>query len=368
MATAFGLLVAACDDMADAGRPAPRPIAWAEVEAAAPCETLTLSGVVRPVQEAPLSFEVSGLIATIEVDIGDHFAEGDLLATLDTRTWRLERDERSSELAEARAALVEALAHYERQARLHADGWVARAGFDDAAAARDTARSRVATAEARLAIAEMNLADTELEAPYAGVVAHRHAEPSQRVVVGEPVLDVQGNSGGFEVRVAVPETVVDRVVEGSVHRIALPARRGASLEARVKDIGAEADPGSAYEVTLALDPSNARLRSGMTAEVVFTLPALDVRFTASADAGPMVAIPITAFVAGDGDGHVAFVFDGTTRTVERRAIEVAAITNDRARIARGLQAGEIVAAKGVDFLSDGQAVTLLGSGPERYHP
>ncbi len=363
----LAVALAACDGAPEATEPPPRPIAWTTVEQAAVSETRTLSGVVEPVQRAPLSFEVSGRIAAVAVEIGDRFERGEVLAKLDTRTLELARDERASELAEARAALAEAEADYRRQRRLVEQGWVAEAAFDAAKSARDTARSRLGTAASRLDIARENLADAELTAPYAGVVERRLAEPSERVAAGRTVLEVQGRESGFEVRVAAPETVVDRLERGTRHTVRLPAKPGFELEGRVKDIGAQAEPGGAYPVTLALVTPQPELRSGMSAEVAFALPTRQIRLASAAPEPVLVEIPLTAFTAGAGDGRVAFVFDQGSGTVERRAIRVSEVTGASARVADGLAPCEIVAAKGVDFLRDGQAVTLLGRGPERYH-
>lgn len=357
----------ACEPAPKTSAPPPRPIAWTTVERAAPTETRTLAGVVEAAQRAPLSFDVGGRIASVAVEIGDRFEPGDVLAKLDTRRLELARDQRSSELDEARAALAEAEADYRRQRRLFEEGWVAEAAFDAARSARDSARSRVETAKSRLATARENLADAELRAPYAGVVERRLAEPSERVAAGRTVLEVQGRGGGFEVRVAAPATVVDRLEPGTTHAVRLPARPGLQLAGRVKDIGAQAEPGGAYPVTLALPGPPAELRAGMSAEVAFALPTAEIRLASSAPEAELVEIPITAFTAGDGDGRVAFVFDPASGTVERRAIRVSELTGTRARIAEGLAPGEIVAAKGVAFLRDGQAVTLLGEGPARYH-
>jgi len=358
----------ACDDEAKLAETPPRPIAWTTVEAVDTVEQRTLSGVVRAVREAPLSFEVEGRIEDILVDIGDRFEAGAILAPLDRRTLSLTRDERASVLAEARASLEEAESDYARQQRLFEEGWVSEAAFDRAAAARDTARSRVETARARLAIAEENLADTELRAPFAGRVAARPAEPSQRVAVGETVVDVEGEGAGFEVRVAAPETIVDRLVRGGAHEVRFPARPGVVLFAVVAEIGAEATNRNAFPVTLTLEEDGVALRSGMTAEVTLNLTEAGIRLASAAGTEAVARIPVSAFAAATGDGQVAFVFDEKSRTLERRAIVVVDVTGDGARVARGLEPGEIVAAKGLDFLRDGQEVALLGRGADRFAP
>ena len=358
-----GLALTAAPEAEPVAAPVPaRPIAWAKVEAAEAAPTRAVAGLVQAAQRAPNSFEVPGRIATLTVEIGDRFARGDVLATLDPRTYALALEERLSERAEAQAVVAEAAADYDRQRRLHHDGWVSRAGYDRALAALETAESRLARAAARLAIAEEDYADTVLTAPYPGRVARRLAEPSQQVPAGEPILEIHGASGGLEVVVAVPETVVDRLALGTRHGITLPAHGRLALRGRLIEIGAEATDRNAFPVTLSVIEPPAILRAGMTAEVSLVL-------TPSAD-GPardLMAIPVGAFAAGHGQDHVAFVFDPPSATVRRRTITIADISGEQVLVADGLAVGEIVATAGLSFLTDGAPAALLGEGPARYN-
>jgi RND family efflux transporter MFP subunit len=360
---AAALLLAACDEPPQARQtPEPRPIAWTEVARYESGETRNLPGQLQAVQQAPLSFEVGGRVESVTVEIGESFEEGEVLARLDGRNYRLALEERKGQLAEARAKLAEAREDFERQKRLYEDGWVAKAGYDRALSALETARSRVQTAKARVDIAEEDLADTELEAPYAGTVAERLVEPSQQVKSGDTVLRIQGRGDGLEAVVAAPETVVDRLDEGSRHAVHLPARPDLELTGTVSDIATDAERRNAYRVTLRLEDAPADLRSGMTAEVRFDLQSL----SADDHEGPLMAIPATAFAAGAGQSSHAYVFQPDPGVVRKREIRIAEITGDTALVSDGLRPGEIVATKGVSFLSDGQRVTRLGVGTARY--
>lgn len=337
----------------------PRPIAWETVTAFDGQSYRTLSGIVGAIQHAPLSFEVGGQIREIRVETGDHFAAGDVLAVLDDRTYRLALDERRAALAEARARLTEASASFDRQRELYQSGWVARAAYDQALAALQSARSRLETASSRVAIAEDQVSDTVLTAPYAGTVAVRLAEPSQQVGPGQTVMEIQGNGGGMEVAVAVPETLVDRLAPGTRHRVTLPSRAGQTIDAILTEIGSEATAANAFPVTLTLVDAPGDLRAGLTAEVTF---ALGDRGVASA------VIPVTAFLPGPDGRQLAYVFDADSGTVRQRAITVVDIVGDRAMVGEGLDPGAVVASRGVAFLSDGQPVTLLGQGAVRFNP
>ncbi|NEV64171.1 biotin/lipoyl-binding protein [Thiorhodococcus minor] len=147
----MGLLtlgLAGCSEPAPPIETAPRPTAWAEVRPAERAAGQSLSGVVRTVQRASLSFEVPGRIATLDVEVGERFASGEILARLDPRSYELVRQERASEAAEAEAeaSLHEAERAFTRQRELHKRDLASTAAFD---AALDTARARLAMARAR---------------------------------------------------------------------------------------------------------------------------------------------------------------------------------------------------------------------------
>jgi RND family efflux transporter MFP subunit len=357
------LTLAGCSEQpeAEAEPPPPKPIAWTAATRFDAQQTRRLPGVLRAAQRAPLSFEVAGRVTEVAVEIGEAFDRGQVLARLDPRNFELALEERRGQLAEAKAQLAEAEEAFKRQRQLYEQGWAAKAAYDRAKSALDSARSRVETARARLAIAEEDLADTTLTAPYAGTVADRLAEPSQRLQAGETVLKVQGGDA-LEAVVAAPETVVDRLEPGSRHAVRLPARPDADLTGTIAEIATDAAARNAYTVTLRLTEAPSGVRSGMTAEVAFQLrppetPARD---------RPRVAIPATAFLAVEGETRVAFVVDPDAGVVHRRAIEVAEIAGDRALVSEGLEPGEIVATKGLAFLTDGQRVDRLGVGPRRF--
>lgn len=367
------LSLAGCSEPAPPIEAAPRPIAWAEVRPAERAARRSLSGVVRTVQRAPLSFEVPGRIATLDVEVGERFESGEILARLDPRSYELARQERLSEVAEAEASLREAEQAFARQRELHERDLASTAAFDAAEAALETARARLAMARARGDIANEDLADTWLRAPYPGIVARRFAEPAQRVAPGETVLEIQGNGSGLEIAVAVPETLIDKVQAGAVHPVGFPACGDASSRARVAEIGTDAEPSGAFAVTLRLAQAPCELRAGMTAEVAFAVP--DRRPASgrgdAEEEGPAVTIPVTAFLAGDGPQQLAFVFTpedvvGAVGVLEARSIALGPVDSERAIVLAGLRPGEIIATRGLPFLRAGQRVARLGVGPARF--
>ncbi len=373
----LALALAGCKDPAPPDEAPPRPIAWTQVRVADQTTRRILAAVVRPVQRAPLSFEVGGRVEALAVEVGDQFEPGQVLGRLDQRLYALTRQERASEVVQAEAILREAEQAFARQRDLYGRDWASEAAFDSAKAALETARARLQTARARLDIAGENLADTVLTAPYAGVVARRLAEPAQRVAAGQTVLEIQGNGSGFEIAVAVPETLVAQVRPGAVHAVTFPAHGGGRVQARVTEIGTDAGLSGAFPVRLRLETPRADLRAGMTAEVALDI---DMQDSGTGDdetqaQAPPVIIPVTAFLATSGSDKVAFVFQADAQgdaqadgggVLERRSIRLGPLSSEQAIVLAGLNPGEIIATRGLPFLRDGQRVIRLGIGPKRY--
>ncbi|MHA7817533.1 MAG: efflux RND transporter periplasmic adaptor subunit [Pseudohaliea sp.] len=367
-AAAISALLAACRSVPPADPVAARPIAWAEVQAAGADRGPVLPGVVDSVRQAPLSFDVPGRIASIERETGAPFEEGALLARLEDRTFALDLRARESELAEARAVQQSARQSFERQSALRGRDLGSVADLDAAEAELKVARARVAVAEAHLAIARERLLDTELRAPYRGVVARRLAEPEQRVVAGEVILEVLGQVDALEVNVDVPETMIEQLRGGSRHVVTFPACGDDEAVASIKEIGPDASTTGTFPVALLIDTPPCPLRPGMTAEVSL---GTQERPEAQHAEAASVSIPITAFVSGEGDALHAYVFRphsnaSTGGILERRTLELERISADRAYVTAGLVAGEIVVARGAAFVKDGQRVRLLGRGASIY--
>ncbi|RTQ97800.1 efflux RND transporter periplasmic adaptor subunit [Halomonas nitroreducens] len=319
-----------------------------------------LSGRVKAAERTTLSFEIPGEIRRLNVEVGERFVAGDVLAELDDARYRLVARQRRAEEREAQAVLREKRQDYQRQASLADKGYVSETRLDAARAALGTAESRQASAQAARELAERDLTLTTLEAPFDGSVSRRQAEPSERVGASQPVLEVISDREGFEVETSVPETLVGALPAGSTHRVILPALGDAESAATLRHLGTQPRSSNDYPVILAVDAPPPGLRSGMTARVELSLD------EDAGEATPRLPVPMTALVFdGEGRAHVLRITDD--RRLERVAVEVVTMADGRASVRGALAPGERIVARGAEFVRPGQTVSLLGHGPERYN-
>jgi RND family efflux transporter MFP subunit len=308
-------------------------------------------GVVEAVDTSSISFEVAGNTREVNVNVGDRVDKGQVLATLDDKPFQLNVEGAEAEVGRAKAQLAEKETEFVRQKTLYEKEWVAKAAFDQALAARDSASNQVSYAGSKLNLARRDLEKTVLEAPFDGVIANKFVDPFQEVARGEKVFEVYAE-GAMEVVVSVPETAIGEVHLGLPAEITFPSEQVASQKGRVSEVGSVAGDANAFPVKVALADPPESVLPGMTAEVTLIL----------GDNGGSTSylVPVSAIAAGaePGQGYV-FIFDEGSSTVKKTAISTEGVEDNRVNITEGLAPGDVIAVAGVSFLRDGQQVTLM---------
>jgi HlyD family secretion protein len=178
---------------------------------------LAATGYVEAERKADLSPKITSRITELNVTEGTHVRKGDLIA-------RLDHTDLDAQLADAKAAWVNAKAELERQKALRADGLATRQAVDAAVAQEASTGARVAYAEALLSY-------TEIRAPFTGVVT------AKRSFVGESNLSKLSDRQPAEITL---DAVPDRTYHGSLRQI-VPAADRQKGTVRVKVAFLDAD-------------------------------------------------------------------------------------------------------------------------------
>jgi multidrug efflux system membrane fusion protein len=215
-------------------------------------------------------------------------------------------------------------------------------------------------AEARFEQAEADLRDTELRAPFTGLIGRRYVENFEDVRERQIVVSLHAVDQ-VEVVVNVPESIMASVRADGTPDIAVvfePAPER-PYEAFIKEFAARADPQTqTFAVTVTLpQPEDINILPGMTATVGVTA---DV--SAESLGEEPVTIPAHAVFSDPEGGANVWVVDGSDLTVHRRSVRAGPVTGkDGIIILEGLAPGERIATAGVQFLREGQEVRLMGS-------
>lgn len=311
------------------------------------------SGTIVAAETSALSFSFSGTVQTVEATQGDRVVKGQVLATLDPEPFDLEVKAAESELASAKAEFQNATAELDRQRQLFERGWVAKAAYDKAVSAYESAEGTLSLMRSRLGIAERDLANSRLTAPFDGVIAVRDIEPFVEVSPGQTVFQLDSD-GAFEVNLSVPDKLVRRLTIGALLAIDVRTVPGCGCTGRITEIGAASSEANAVSVTGVILQGASGLLPGMAAEVGVQL---------ASDGGPRgLLVPLVAIAPGDeqAKGYV-FKYDAEEGVVRKTPIKGSgSIDGNLVAVSEGVDAGDIVAAAGVSFLRDGQRVKLMG--------
>ena len=309
------------------------------------------SGIVRATDSADLSFEVSGKVETVDVDVGDPVRKGQLLAVLDKEPYRLDVDATQAELVKAKANVVNTKEEYNRQERVYSQGAGSESKLEGAKYNYNAALSQVDYQIAKLNLAKRDLRKTMLTSPYDGHIAWRSVNPHEEVNVGQKVFAVDAK-GALEVHLAVPETTIDQLHIGAAATIRFPTLPAHSVKGRISYIGSAAVKANAFPVKVGLIELPAHLSPGMTAEVSLVLK------DDSQVAGYLVPVQAILPAKEAGQGY-AFVYDSNTSAVRKTPIRILGEERNMVSVSEGLSVGDIIAVAGVSFLADGMKVKLM---------
>jgi len=164
------------------------PLATTAVEYREVDEVYTAEGVVEAVRQSTVSAQISGRIVDVRFDVGDAVRKGEVIVRIDEREVSDALASAQAQIAQARATLQNARAHYERTQQLFKQSFVSKAALDRAFADFQAAEAQLKAAVAVASQAETIKGFATVTAPYGGVVAARHVELGETVTPGKPLM------------------------------------------------------------------------------------------------------------------------------------------------------------------------------------
>lgn len=306
------------------------------------------AGVVEAIQSAQLGFEVPGQIQEFPVLEGQRLARGGLVARIDATNYVASRDA-------AAANRLAAEADYQRYRTLYAADVVSQQELE-------VKRRNFEVADAAYRQAAKALRDTELRAPFTGIVAIKLVPDFANVQAKQPVVLFEDHSS-FKVAFDLPERDATLARPGlslaqrtqrSQPTVELSALPGRTFPARLREVATAADPVTrTFRITLALDtPREVQMAPGMTVRVRLVIPAADT-------AGLSLRVPVDA-VGADGAGSFVWrVVEGEPLTVARAPVETGSVVGEEIEILSGLASGDRIATSGVRTLAAGMPVRSM---------
>ncbi len=269
---------------------------------------VSATGHLEAVSEVPVGAEVSGRIASVEVDFNSQVKAGQVLARFDKSVLSAQVAQTRALLAAAKAQLSQARFDAQQSERtlarakvLYAQKSQSEQEFEAALTAAQLSRGRVEAAtaqvaaqEAALEVAQGNLAHAEILAPGDGVIIARNVDPGQTVasMLQSPVLfTVAADLVRMRVVAAVDEADIAEVKAGQAATFTVTAWPDRVFDGKVVEVRNApqiVQDVVTYGVVVEVDNSDLALKPGMTATVHVRTAAI-----ASADRVPATALHFT---------------------------------------------------------------------------
>src|SRR5580765_7160592 len=247
---------------------------------------LVATGYVVARHSSDVGVKTGGRIARLKFEEGTRVRKGEIIADIDAQLEASRRmvAEAEAQLVQAVAARDEDLRSMDRQRALAKDGITTDAALTaaQAAAAVSTARVKsaeaaIASAHARVRVAEEALENTNVRAPFDGVVIKKRAEVGETVspfgVAGQAsreggAIATIADLGELEVQTEVSENGVAKLTPAMPAEVKLKAYDEQIYRGRLRQIFPSADRAkSIVEVRVSILHPDGHVKPEMTASV-----------------------------------------------------------------------------------------------------
>ncbi len=328
-------------------------------------DTTPVIGQLVASVQAEVATRRAGIAGEVLFVIGDTVTKGDLLVRLETE--QIEIEKRSAEasletaragVATAEASLALAIQGLNRQTKLQNSTAFSRAQFEDLQQEAARARGELARAVAQVGMAEasmsmmaFNLNNTEIIAPFTGVVTERIAQPGQYLRVGDPVARLL-DADRLEIEAQTPTELTSGLPPGKEVNVLFGSDVSATATVRailpIETIATRTRPVRFTADLSGVDP----LRIAVGKSVSLQIPV-------SAPREAILAAKDALVQARGGGWSIFVVEDGKANP---RPVTLGVSAGGQIEILSGLDVGDEIVVRGNERLRPGQDVAPRGSG------
>ena len=316
-------------------------------------------GTVTPAVTVTVRPQVSGVITQVLFTEGQLVKKGQLLATIDPRSFEIALQQAVGARLRDEAQLENAKVQLQRYRTLLGQDSIARQDVDTQQAAVKQLEGTLVIDRSNESTARLNLGYSRIVAPVAGRVGLRPIDSGNYIGAGDAAgIAVITQVAPIDVEFAVPQ---DRVPE---IQASVAAGEKLAVAAFDRTRTTKLDDGSFSTLDNQIDTQTgtvkAKARFANARTQLYPNQFVNVRLLLRSQSGAVV-IPVTAIRSGPNGDFVYVVKDD--RTVSVRAVKRGIATNDVVAVDKGLDAGERVVTEGGDRLKEGARVQLAADRP-----
>jgi RND family efflux transporter MFP subunit len=305
-------------------------------------------GSLENVMDPKIGAEVAGRVTRVLAFTGKKVKQGDLLAEIDAQDFQIQSRGDAAEIKRLQALLANQERVVERQQKLVGQGFISQNALDEALAQRTVLGEQLAAARARGDATGRSLGKTRVVAPIDGEIETQVVAPGDYVKVGDPLFHLVGTQR-LRAHLLFPESAASRIRPGLKVALESPAAPGKLVETRIDEIKPTVNAGNrALDAIVRFDSDDGAFRGGGSVNARVVIEVIE---------GALM-VPEQSVVLRPA-GKVVYVV--TEGRVAQRIVETGLKQDGWQQIVKGLAAGELIAADGAGFLTDGAAVSLPGA-------
>ena len=295
---------------------------------------LRYSGTIEASQTIPLTFQSTGTVEKIYVEVGDFVKKGQLLASIDKSDMQNIYNLTLAKYQQAKDA-------YDRLKSVHDQGSLPEIKWVEM-------ETNLEQAKASLELSKNNLDKCNMYSPVDGVIGRRNIEPGQSAISTNlsPIELVKIET--VFVKVSIPENEISKIKKGQKTTFKVSALDGKGFEGIVTNVSPVADAISrTYTAKITVKNPEYELKPGMVCDVTLNL---------NRDAVSLV-VPYKA-VSKDSYGNTyVFAVSVDGKSVKKMNITTGNYNGSGIEVLSGLVKDQLVVCEGCEKLSDNSLIS-----------
>ena len=310
-----------------------------------------LTGTMTSARVARLSTEVSGLVQTVAVEVGDAVKTGAVLIELDREIEQMTLQALQAAVTQSRAELADARRRYQDAKRLRQQKSISENELRLLEAEVEVDAATLKQKQAEQSRQQARVDRHTLRAPFSGVVSERLTETGEWIAPGSPVLTLVAVDD-LRIEFRVPQEFYNRITPDSTINVTLDALPEREFDGRIDAIVPVSDASArTFLIHVKLvDAGDDRLTPGMSAHGQLRLSTGREGVVVSRDA--ILRYPdgrITVWVIEQ---------DSDPPVVAEKRVSIGHSFGGLITIREGVQPGDVVVVRGNESLQEGQQVRI----------
>lgn len=318
----------------------------------------SLSGVIKPIEEASVAPKISGKTTKINVEMGDYVKEGTILFELD-------QEDMYNAIKQAEAAYATSLANfkkieeqiqnakenYERMKALYDEGAISKQQLEQVelqASETSLEVARFQSEQSRVAIenAKSQLDHCIVRAPISGVITKVNIHKGEMASPAADAIHI-ANIDRVSIETSIAENLINKVHVGDKVDVTFPSLEKKSFKGKITALPpAPAKNSLTYSMKIILDNKDRAIKPGMFAEISVV----------SDKRENIITIPSETVLLKN-EKHIVFLVSNNQAKIKE--VSLGLDNGKKVEIKKGLKEGDILVVKGQNYLDDGNKVQVI---------